>query len=161
MPGEANSILTKIVEPVVVIPEIDSNIASVKSRLRSEKTNGNAPKIPDKTHAKLVKRKASLSPRSSSCLLLFVNQSDIPIKQEIRAADANPNQFWDPNEKSTSIGTSMVKDKIVRRTPSIENTGTIFISVLSLSEASYMPKIYLVAMLLSTINVKQLPMILC
>ena len=82
-----------MVEPVVVIPDIDSNIASVKLNPRSEKTNGNAPKNPDKTHAKLVKRKASLRPRLSSCLLLLVSQSDIPIKQDIKEADANPNQF--------------------------------------------------------------------
>tara|TARA_B100000886_G_scaffold328696_1_gene277318 strand:- start:594 stop:1001 length:408 start_codon:yes stop_codon:yes gene_type:complete len=135
-----------MVEPVVVMPEMDSNKASVKLSPRSENRNGNAPNIPDNTQAEFVSRKASLSPKFSSCLVLLVNQRDIPTKQEIRAADANPNQFWDPDEKSTSIGMSMVKDKIVRRTPSIENTGSRFISVLSLSEANYMPKIYLVAM---------------
>ena len=93
MPGEANSMFIRIVEPVVVIPDIDSNMASVKLSPRSEKTKGNAPKIPDKTHAKLVKRKASFKPKFSSCLLLFVSQRDIPMKHEIKEADANPNQF--------------------------------------------------------------------
>ena len=117
----------KMVEPVVVIPEIDSKMASVKPSPRSEKTKGNAPKIPDKTHAKFVKRKASFSPKLSSCLLLFVSHSDIPIKQEISDADANPNQFLDPDNMSISIGISIVNDRIVRRTPRIENTGAIFI----------------------------------
>ena len=135
-----------MVEPVVVMPEIDSNSESVKLSPKSENRNGNAPNIPDNTQAEFVRRNASLSPKFSSSLLQIVNQSDMPTKQEIRAADANPNQFWDPDEKSTSIGMSMVKDKIVRRTPSIENTGTRFIAVLSVSEANYMPKIYLVAM---------------
>jgi len=70
----------------------------------------------------------------------LVNQRDIPTKQDIKAADANPNQFWYPNEISTSIGISMVADKIVRRTPRIENTGAIFISAFSLHQASYMPR---------------------
>ena len=150
--------VVRMVEPVVVMPEIDSNSASVKLSPKSEKRNGRAPNIPDNTQAEFVSRNASLRPKFSSCLLRLVNQRDIPTKQDISAADANPNQFWYPNEISTSIGISMVADKIVRRTPRIENTGAIFISAFSLHQASYMPKIYLVVMLLSTSNVKQLYM---
>ena len=93
IPGDASSIVCKIVDPVVVIPEIDSKMASVKPSPRSEKTKGSAPNIPDKIHAKFVKRNASFIPRFSSCLFLFVSQSEIPIKHEIREAEANPNQF--------------------------------------------------------------------
>ena len=102
-----------MVEPVVVMPEIDSNSASVKLSPKSEKRNGSAPNIPDNTQAEFVSRNASLRPKFSSCLLRLVNQRDIPTKQDIKAADANPNQFWYPNEISTSIGISMVADKIV------------------------------------------------
>ena len=137
IPGDASSIVCKIVDPVVVIPEKDSKIASVKPSPRSEKTKGNAPNIPDKIHAKFVKRKASFSPRFSSFLFLFVSQSEIPIKHEIREAEANPNQFSDRYTISINIGISIVNDKIVRSTPRIEKTGAIFISAISLSQSSY------------------------
>ena len=93
MPGEATSIEVKIVEPVVVIPEMDSNSASVKLNPKSEKTKGSAPNIPDNSQAEFVSKKASRRPRFVSCLFLFVSHKDIPIKHEISAADANPNQF--------------------------------------------------------------------
>ena len=90
MPGDANSMVVRMVEPVVVMPEIDSNSASVKLSPKSEKRNGRAPNIPDNTQAEFVSRNASLRPKFSSCLLRFVNQRDIPTKQDISAADANP-----------------------------------------------------------------------
>ena len=58
IPGDACSIVCKIVDPVVVIPEIDSKMASVKPSPRSEKTKGSEPKIAILNQDRAVKRNA-------------------------------------------------------------------------------------------------------
>ena len=53
------STLLNMVEPVVVIPDIDSKIEFVRLKLESEKKKGKAPKTLIKIQDKVVIRKAS------------------------------------------------------------------------------------------------------
>ena len=58
MPGGASSSPTITVEPVVVMPDMDSKKASVKDRPRSENTRGSEPKSAMTSHALAVIMKA-------------------------------------------------------------------------------------------------------
>ena len=58
MPGAARSRSVSTVAPVVVIPDMDSNTASVKDRLRSAKAKGRAPKMAMTSQLSVVSRNA-------------------------------------------------------------------------------------------------------
>jgi hypothetical protein len=80
IPLDAFSILFKIVEPVVVIPEIDSKMESIIEIDKEEKNNGSDPNNPMNNQAPFVKRKASFKVNSLLLFLWLDNQSETPIK---------------------------------------------------------------------------------
>ena len=58
IPGEAISMFCRTVDPVVVIPDTDSNMASVRLSCNSQNMKGSEPKIPIEIQDPLVSRKA-------------------------------------------------------------------------------------------------------
>jgi hypothetical protein len=57
-----DSILVKIVDPVVVMPDVDSKTASVKEVISPLRRNGSAPKMENDNHAKVTPRQLSFFP---------------------------------------------------------------------------------------------------
>ena len=112
-----------MVEPVVVIPDTDSNRASVTDSSRLEKYRGRAPNSPIKTQAPLVSRNASFSPRSVSAGRLKDSHRQTPQKLVTRAATPKACQFGSPASKSKLIGASMAPPSTASKIPRMFRTG--------------------------------------
>ena len=72
------------VDPVVVIPDIDSKKASVKDSSKPEKTKGNEPKKAINTQLKVVKRKV--------CFIDILKLSDLLAKIKIMPKNQDKNK---------------------------------------------------------------------
>ncbi len=96
IPGDAISIFTNTVDPVVVMPETDSKIESVMLSSSSLNINGNAPKTLMMTQAPLVSRNACRSPSSSVSRRFVANHADTPKNPVSNADMANTCQSDEP-----------------------------------------------------------------
>ena len=113
----------KTFEPVVVIPDTDSNSASVGLSCNSQNMKGSDPKTPISIHDPLVSKKACRSPRSSGSRCDVASHVVTPKKAVNRDEMAKTCQSPDPKYRSTHIGISMVAARIVVNRPRMFNTG--------------------------------------
>ena len=80
------------VDPVVVIPDVDSKIASTRLMSNSENKKGNDPNIEIEIQEPLVKRKACLNSRCSDLLPLEERYNPAPTKSVIKEDAKNAGQ---------------------------------------------------------------------
>ena len=84
------------VAPVVVIPEVDSKIASVKPILISENKKGKDPNKAIDIHALFVNKNACLSSKCSVVLSLFDRKSIAPTNKVASEEPTNAGQSLFP-----------------------------------------------------------------
>ncbi len=122
IPFGASSRPVITVEPVVVIPDIDSKKESVKLICSSDKRNGKAPNVAIPNQLKIMSKKACLL----EILFVFPILLRIkapPKKDVIIMLKKKAFQSVDPVYKSASIGKTILIDKMERNIPIIYNIG--------------------------------------
>ena len=117
MPSGIDLISPRIVDPVVVMPDMDSKIESVKLILRLAKKKGREPKIQIKTHDNVVIKNASW------VCILFSAEFLVEIKKVIQ----NPRVIIEliindchvslRKVRSNIAGTSKTKLKAINKKP--------------------------------------------
>ena len=137
IPYEACSTSRKMVEPVVVMPDIASKIASVGESCMVERNKGKAPKRPIINQAPLVNKKASFSPKSALLVRLKASHKQIPTKLVNRPAMAKACQLSFAMTKSSAIGASIVPPSKVSKMPNILRTGAACIRCLPLNSVCF------------------------
>ena len=123
MPGDASSICCSTVDPVVVIPDTDSKMASVRLSCSSLNMKGRAPNRPIEIQDPLVRRKACLSPRSNPSRCEVASQTETPTKAVSREDRAKTCQSGEPKYRSKHIGISMAAPRMVVSRPRMFSTG--------------------------------------
>ena len=109
MPCDAASMFSRTVDPVVVMPDTDSKIASVGLSANSQNMKGKEPKAPIRSQDPFVSRNACLRPKSkgSRCEVLNIRQRrqrqskgqkrQIPASHPTRNTDLSPSgSAWLP-----------------------------------------------------------------
>jgi hypothetical protein len=84
------------VDPVVVIPDVDSKNASIKFKFRFENKKGNDPKSEIEIQALLVRRKACLNSRCSGLFSLEDRYSPAPTNKVMNDDTKNAAQSSSP-----------------------------------------------------------------
>jgi len=104
MPGGALSRPTIIVEPVVVMPDIDSKNASARLISNAENANGSAPTAATATQLIVVRRKAWRRLRFVIDVGRVVSINDTPMNNETAAEPAKTCQSGLPAARSAIAG---------------------------------------------------------
>ena len=123
IPGEAISICSSTVDPVVVIPDTDSKMASVKLSCSSLNMKGSEPNSPINIHDPLVRRKAWRRPRSNPSRCDVASHTDTPTKAVRRDDRAKTCQSGEPKYRSKHIGISIAAARMVVSRPRMFRTG--------------------------------------
>ena len=102
------------VDPVVVMPEVDSNTASARLRSRSPRTKGSAPNRHTSAQATVVKMKACRTEKTGF-LVRVVMLSVSPAKPVIAADATNARQAGLPCKASKAAGTIIATARMPSR----------------------------------------------
>ena len=129
MPGGALSRPTIIVEPVVVIPDIDSKNASATLISNSENANGSAPTAATATQLIVVRRKAWRRLRFVMDVDRVVSISDTPTNNETAADPAKTCQSGLPVARSAIAGKPMATANSDINKPIMNSTGPTVINL--------------------------------
>jgi hypothetical protein len=111
------------VDPVVVMPDIDSKKASAMLRLSPEKTKGKAPTAATATQLIVVSKNACLKLRLERELALVASISDTPTNNATAAEPAKTCQSEFPVARSAIAGRPIAMAKRHISNPIIKRTG--------------------------------------
>ncbi len=109
--------LVNTVEPVVVRPDIASNMASVKSACEAPSMNGTAPASGSTIHTPEAIRKVCWRVRRSFTPLAQASAISAPLMPLTMADSRNTGQWPLRASRSTVIGTSMVRPRAATSRP--------------------------------------------
>ena len=129
MPGGALSRPTITVEPVVVIPDIDSKNASATLISNSENANGSAPTPATATQLIVVSKKAWRKFRLAREVDRVASINDTPTNKETAAEPAKTCQSGLPVAKSAIAGNPMAIATSDINKPIINSTGPTVITL--------------------------------
>jgi hypothetical protein len=123
IPGGAVSSPMITVEPVVVIPEVASKIASATLRSSSENANGRALKPHVTAQTMVTRRKACLPLSSSTPRTRFMSRRLTPANSvTLPAARKTCQSAW-PAARSATIGGAMNRARMISRMPTTRKIG--------------------------------------